>query len=75
MNKITLHRDDLETILKMVDQLNPVTEKLNDFTEGVVTITSDSSSGIGSIIAVEIPTDISGISGTFRKVIVDEKNW
>ena len=73
MDKITLHRDDLETILNMVDQLNPV--KANDPTSGRVTITADNSSGIGSIVAVEIPTDIHGLVGTFKKVIADESEW
>ena len=71
MNKITLHRDDLETILKLVDQLNP-----NNTIDGDrVTITADSSSGIGVVIAVEVPVDINGVTGTFNKVIVDSNKW
>ena len=71
MNKITLHRDDLETILKLVDQLNP-----NNTIDGdKVTITADSSSGIGVVIAVEVPVDINGVTGTFNKVIVDSNKW
>jgi len=71
MNKITLDRDALETILKLVDQLNP-----NNTIDGDrVTITADNSSGIGVIIAVEIPIDINGVNGTFTKVIVDSTKW
>lgn len=71
MNKITLHRDDLETILKLVDQLNP-----NNTIDGdKVTITAYSSSGIGVVIAVEVPVDINGVTGTFNKVIVDSNKW
>ena len=40
-----------------------------------VTITADSSSGIGVIIAVEIPVDFNGVTGTFTKVIVDSTKW
>ena len=71
MNKITLHRDDLETILKLVDRLNPDHTIDGD----KVTITADNSSGIGVIIAVEIPIDINGVTGTFNKVIVDSTEW
>ena len=71
MNKITLHRDDLETILKLVDRLNPDHTIDGD----KVTITADSSSGIGVVIAVEVPVDINGVTGTFNKVIVDSNKW
>lgn len=71
MNKITLHRDDLETILKLVDRLNPDHTIDGD----KVTITADNSSGIGVIIAVEIPIDINGVTGTFNKVIVNSTEW
>ena len=71
MNKITLHRDDLETILKLVDRLNPDHTIDGD----KVTITADNSSGIGVIIAVEIPIDINCVTGTFNKVIVNSTEW
>ncbi|NBP15811.1 hypothetical protein EBU95_15715 [bacterium] len=71
MNKITLHRDDLETILKLVDRLNPD----HTIDGNKVTITADNSSGIGVIIAVEVPIDINGVTGTFTKVIVDSNKW
>lgn len=82
MNKIRLHRDDLETMLRIVDQLNPAADHPGglerpgiDFTAGRCTITEDNSSGIGSIISIEVPVDINGLSGTFRKIIIDEKSW
>lgn len=71
MDKITIHRDDLEAILKLVDRLNPDHTIDGD----KVTITADSSSGIGVIIAVEIPVDFNGVTGTFTKVIVDSTKW
>lgn len=71
-NKIHLHRDELAKILKLVDVLNPPTE---DYQSSRLVITSDSSSGIGSILSVEIPIVIDGIRGTFVKVISDEKDW
>jgi hypothetical protein len=75
MNQITLHRDDLETILKLVDQLNPADELINKLGAGYVTIYQDQSSGIGSIIEAEVDVDINGLAGKFKQTIVDEGSW
>jgi hypothetical protein len=73
MKEIVLHRDDLETILQLVDQLNPADEtKLG---AGYVTIYSDSSSGIGTSIDAEVDVEINGLRGKFKRSIVDESSW
>lgn len=73
MNQITLHRDDLETILRLVDQLNPPDDM--KLASGYVTIYCDTSSGIGSIIDAEVDVDLNGLQGKFKQRIVDESSW
>jgi hypothetical protein len=73
MNEITLHRDDLETILRLVDTLNPAQgEKLGS---GYVTIYSYPSSGIGFLIDAEVDVELNGVNGKFKQSIVDESSW
>lgn len=66
MNKISLHRDDVETILQFVKKYPEVE---------YVTINVDSSSGIGSIVDASINTVINGDVVTLVKHIVDESSW
>jgi len=66
MNKISLHRDDVETILQFIKKYPEVE---------YVSITCDSSSGIGSIIDASIGTIINGDIVTLTKHIVDESSW
>jgi len=66
MNTVSLHRDDVETILQFIKKYPEVE---------YVTITSDSSSGIGSIIDASIGTVINGDLVTLTKHIVDESSW
>lgn len=66
MNEITLHRDDLETILQFIKKY-PTT----DF----VTISVDSSSGIGSIVKASVFSIVAGDPVTITKTIVDESSW
>jgi hypothetical protein len=73
MMKVTLHRDDLQKILELVDKLNPA--DTNRLCAGFVTINVDSSSGIGSIIEAEVQVEVDGEYGVFRKSIVDESSW
>lgn len=73
MQEITLHRDDLETILKMVDQINPA--DATKLAAGYVTIYCDQSSGIGSIIEAEVDVDLNGMRGKFKQTIVDDSSW
>jgi len=71
--EITLHRDDLEKILKLVDALNPAdTLKLS---AGYVTIYCDNSSGIGQLIDAEVDVELNGEYGRFKQRIVDESSW
>ena len=66
MNTIHLHRDDVETILQFIKKYPEVE---------YVTVTSDTSSGIGSITNASINTVINGDSVTLVKHIVDESSW
>lgn len=75
MKEITLHRDDLETILQLVDQLNPANDENGKLGAGYVTIYCDNSSGIGSVIEAEVDVDINGLNGKFKRTIVDESSW
>jgi hypothetical protein len=66
MNKVSLHKEDLLEIMKFV-------EKYTD--SDYLTITVDSSSGIGSIVKVSIPAVVNGDMVTVEKTIVDESSW
>ena len=66
MNEVTLHRDDLETILQFMKKY-PIAE----FT----TISVDSSSGIGSIVKASVFAVVNGDPVTITKTIVDESSW
>lgn len=66
MNTISLHRDDVETILQFINKYPEVE---------YVTINADSSSGIGSIVDASINTVINSDVVTLTKHIVDESSW
>jgi hypothetical protein len=66
INTVHLHRDDIESITKFL-QKYPENE--------YITITSDSSSGIGSIIDASIKTIMNEDFVTITKHIVDESSW
>jgi hypothetical protein len=66
MNQVSLHRDDLETILQFMKKYPTV-----DF----MTISVDSSSGIGSIIKASINTIVNSDAVTITKTIMDESSW
>jgi hypothetical protein len=66
MNQISLHRDDLVSILRFTGMYPN-----SDY----ITITVDSSSGIGSIVRVSLPAVINGDLVTVEKTIVDESSW
>jgi hypothetical protein len=67
MNTIYLHRDDIISIQKFLDSFPD---------KDIVQITSDNSSGIGSIIkASVIGATVNGNVVTVTKDIVDESSW
>lgn len=66
MNEVTLHRDDLETILQFMKKYPEV-----EFT----TISVDSSSGIGSIVKASVFTVVNGDAVSIVKTIMDESSW
>jgi len=66
MNQISLHREDLNAILKFI-------EKYPD--SDYITISVDSSSGIGSVVKVSINNVINGDAVTITKTVVDESGW
>jgi hypothetical protein len=66
MNQISLHREDFKAITEFIEKYSE-----SDY----VTISVDSSSGIGSIVKVSINTVINGDAVTITKAIVDESSW
>jgi len=66
MDQISLHREDLNAILKFIEKYPE-----SDY----VTISVDSSSGIGSVVRVAINNVINGDAVTITKAIVDESGW
>jgi hypothetical protein len=71
--QITIHREDLEAIVRLIDQLNPPDDM--KIGAGYATIYCDTSSGIGSLIDAEVVTEVNGIYGMFKQRIVDESSW
>jgi len=65
-NKLTLHQSDLVSIKEFCDKYPEA-----DY----VTVTVDSSSGIGSIVKVSLPTVVNGDMVTIEKTIMDESDW
>jgi len=65
MNKIYLCKDDLLDIVKL----------LEDMGADVALVSSDTSSGIGSIITASVTVQTNGHSGEFTKIISDETSW
>jgi hypothetical protein len=66
MNKLSLHQENLLAIKEFCDKYPEA-----DY----VTISVDSSSGIGSIIKVSLPTVVNGDHVIIEKTIVDESSW
>jgi len=66
MNQISLHREDFKAITEFIEKYSE-----SDY----VTISVDSSSGIGSIVKVSINTVINGDAVTITKTVVDESSW
>ena len=66
MNKLSVHQRELLAIKEFCDKYPEA-----DY----VTISVDSSSGIGSIIKVSLPTVVNGDHVIIEKTIVDESGW
>jgi hypothetical protein len=66
MNIVSLHRDDIEAIALWI-QKYPETDYL--------TISVDSSSGIGSIVKAALNAVVNGDLVTVSKTFVDESSW
>lgn len=66
MNVVSLHREDFKVITEFIEKYPE-----SDF----VTISVDSSSGIGSIVKVSINTVINGDAVMIIKTVVDESGW
>lgn len=66
MNQVHLHRDDIVAILEFANKYPD-----SDF----ITITVDSSSGIGSIVKASLPAVVNGDMVVIEKTIVDESSW
>lgn len=66
MNTLSLHKDDLAAIKSFSNKYPSA-----DF----VTISVDSSSGIGSIITASVNAVVNGDMVTITKNIVDESSW
>ena len=66
MSKLSLHQEDLLAIKTFCDKYPEA-----DY----VTITVDSSSGIGSIVKVSLPAVVNGDFVIIEKTIVDESSW
>ena len=66
MSKLHLHQEDLLAIKTFCDKYPD-----SDY----VTVTVDSSSGIGSIVKVSLPTVINGDHVVIEKTSMDESSW
>lgn len=73
MQEIYLHRDDLEKILRFVDEINPADD--TRLGAGHVKISYDNSSGIGAIVTASVTAKIGENYGEFTIGIVDETSW
>ena len=67
MQSVVLHRDDLKTLLQILDSTNPFMD--------TITVYQDRSSGIGAITEAEVFIDLHGLKGKFKVTIEDESSW
>jgi len=73
MNSISLNVDELETILAIINELNPANQ--HRLGAGQAEISVDYSSGIGSVVTVTIPMSCGNYHGKFTTTITDENSW
>lgn len=67
MAEISLRKENLEKILDVMDKVNPSYD--------YVKISEDNSSGIGPVVLAEFEVKINGVTGSFKTVIIDDKDW
>ena len=67
MNRVYLHRDDLERLIQIIDSTKS--------DSSMITVYQDGSSGIGYITEGEVMVDLNGLKGTFKVTVVDESSW
>jgi hypothetical protein len=66
MSEVILHKDDLNAIIEFANKYPD-----SDY----ITISVDSSSGIGSIVKASLPTQINGDHVVIEKTLLDESSW
>ena len=73
MNEIILNHRELKELLEIVETINPPNTMM--LMAGRVTVTSDNSSGIGSIVKATVPVQQGDRWGEWTTNITDERNW
>jgi hypothetical protein len=66
MKEVSLHKQDLVAILEFANKYE---------TADYITISVDSSSGIGSLVKASLFSVVNGDAVTITKDIVDESSW
>jgi len=69
MSRVRLRHNDLVNMLKVVDSIAKSEDNV------LLEIIECGGNGIGSIVEIEIPVEINGERGVFRKAIVTEESW
>lgn len=67
MQSVLLHRDDLKTLLQILDSTKPFMDS--------ITVYQDTSSGIGAITEAEVLVDLHGLKGKFKVTIEGASSW
>lgn len=73
MNKVRLHRSDLEKILNYIDTLDP--DKSRGVDVGLITITETSNSGIGPSISAVIEYTVLDCTAQVAIDLTDVTTW
>ena len=68
---INLHRDDLVTLIQMLDSLSNHTPT----DAGYITLRKTNECGIGYCAEAEVDVDLNGLKGKFVKTIIGSDRW
>ena len=69
---INLHRDDLVTLIQILDRLSDHTPT----DAGYVTLRkTNDNNGIGYCVEAEVDVDLNGLKGKFVKTIIGSDRW